>query len=56
VDTRVVPVVVACDGRRSLGEVLSQTPVPEGLDQSGFHSLCLAAIRGLVARGFLVAG
>jgi methylase of polypeptide subunit release factors len=56
VDPRVVPVAVGCDGRRPLAEVLADTPVPEGLDQAGFHSLCLAAIRDLIARGFLVSG
>jgi SAM-dependent methyltransferase len=54
VDARVVPVLVGCDGRRSLGEVLSQTPIPDGLDPSGFHSLALSTARDLIARGFLV--
>jgi methylase of polypeptide subunit release factors len=56
VDWRAVPVVVGCDGRRPLGEVLRGTPVPEGVDQAAFHTLCLTAVRDLVARGFLVAG
>ncbi len=40
VDARLVPLLVGCDGRRSLGEVLSQTPVPDGLDRSGFQQPC----------------
>jgi methylase of polypeptide subunit release factors len=56
VDYRIVPAVVGCDGRRRLADVLGETPIPEGLDQPAFHSLCLAAIRDLIARGFLVAG
>lgn len=54
VDPRVVPVLVACDGGRSLGEVLSQTPIPEGLDRPGYHSLALSTVRDLIARGYLV--
>ena len=54
VDPRVVPVLVGCDGKRSLGEVLSQAPLPEGLDRSGFHGLGLNTVRDLIARGFLV--
>jgi hypothetical protein len=56
VDYRVVPVLVGCDGRRRLADVLRETPIPEGFDQQGFHTLCLGAIRDLIARGFLVAG
>jgi methylase of polypeptide subunit release factors len=56
VDYRVVPVVAGCDGRRRLADVIRETPIPEGLDQPGFHSLCLGAVRDLIARGFLVAG
>jgi methylase of polypeptide subunit release factors len=54
-DARVVPILIGCDGRRSLGEVLSQTPVPDGLDRPGLHSLALSTVRDLIARGFLVA-
>ena len=53
VDPRVVPVVIACDGQRPLAEALTATPIPEGLDRSGFHSLCLATIKDLIARGYL---
>ncbi len=56
VDYRVVPVVVGCDGRRRLAEAIGATPIPEGLDQSEFHTLCLSAVRDLIARGYLVAG
>jgi hypothetical protein len=54
VDPRVVPLIIACDGRRSVGELLRETPVPEGLDQGEFHQLSLSTIRDLIARGYLV--
>jgi methylase of polypeptide subunit release factors len=55
-DWRVVPVIVDCDGRRPLGAVLREIAIPEGLDQPEFHTLCLTAVRDLIARGFLVPG
>jgi SAM-dependent methyltransferase len=54
VDPRVVSVLVGCNGQRPLSELIEESLVPEGLDQSGFHSLCLATVRELIARGFLV--
>jgi SAM-dependent methyltransferase len=54
VDPRVVPLLAGCDGERSLGEVLSQAPLPEGLARSDFHGLGLSTVRDLIARGFLV--
>jgi len=53
-DPRVVPAVVGCDGRRSLAQVLGETPVPAGVEQAEFRGLCLATIRELIARGLLV--
>lgn len=55
VDHRAVSVVVGCDGRRRLADVIRESPIPEGLDQAEFHSLCLAAVRDLIAQGLLVA-
>ena len=54
VDPRVVPLLVGCDGRRPLAAVLSATPVPDGLDRGEFQQLCLATVRDLIARGYLV--
>jgi methylase of polypeptide subunit release factors len=54
VDPQVVPLLVGCDGQRTLADVLATTPIPAGLDQSGFHSLCLGTVKDLIARGFLV--
>ena len=54
VDHRVVPLLAACNGQRPLGELIAGTPPPEGLDQSGFHSLCLETVRNLIATGYLV--
>jgi methylase of polypeptide subunit release factors len=56
VDHRAVPVVVGCDGRRRLADLIRASPIPEGLDQPEFHGLCLAAVRELIAQGLLVAG
>ena len=53
-DTRVIPVLVACVGKRRLGELIQECPAPENLDQGAFHKLCLDAARDLIARGFLV--
>ena len=47
-------VLVGCNGTRPLSQLIEETPVPEGLDHSGFHSLCLSTVRELIARGFLV--
>jgi len=54
VDPRMVPLVVACDGRRSLADLLGQGPMPEGLSQPQFHSLALNTVGDLIARGLLV--
>jgi SAM-dependent methyltransferase len=54
VDPRVVPVLIGCGGQRPLGEVLGETPVPEGLDHAGFHSLCLSTVKDLIARGYVL--
>ena len=54
VDPRAVPLLVGCDGRRPLAAVLGDTPLPEGLDQGEFQQLCLATVRDLIARGYLV--
>jgi SAM-dependent methyltransferase len=53
VDARVVPVLLGCDGHRSLGRVLGETPIPEGLDQTAFHTLCLSTFQELIAGGFV---
>ncbi|MEY2517132.1 MAG: hypothetical protein QOJ89_4490 [bacterium] len=54
IDARVLAVLLACDGRRSLGELLDEADVPEGIDRTAFQSLCIGAFRELVTRGFLV--
>jgi hypothetical protein len=54
VDGRVVPSLAGLDGRRPLAGLLDQMPVPEGLDRSSFHNLCLETVKDLIARGFLV--
>jgi methylase of polypeptide subunit release factors len=54
VDPRVVPLLVACDGRRSLSDLLAQSPTPEGLAQSQFNSLAINTAGDLIARGLLV--
>ena len=54
VDMRVVGMLLACDGKRPLSDVIAQTQPPEGLDRSGFHSLCLDTVRHLIATGYLV--
>jgi hypothetical protein len=33
---------------------MEQAPPPGGLDQRGFHSLCLATVRDLIATGYLL--
>lgn len=53
VDPRVVPVLVGCDGRRPLSDLIGESTVPEGLDRAGFHSLCINTAKDLIARGFL---
>lgn len=54
VDMRTFAVLAACNGTRPLKDVIERTAIPEGLDRRGFHSLCLAQVRDLLARGFLV--
>ncbi len=54
VDMRTFAVLAGCDGTQPLKDVLARTPIPEGLDRRGFHTLCLAQVRDLLARGFLV--
>lgn len=54
VDMRVVQVLLNCNGQQPLADLIGQTPPPEGLDQSGFHSLCLDTVRHLIATGYLV--
>jgi hypothetical protein len=54
VDPRVVPLIVGCDGRHPLATVLGGTPVPEDLEKAAFQQLCLATVRDLIARGYLV--
>jgi hypothetical protein len=54
VDGRVVPILAGLDGRRPLATLLGQMPVPEALDRSSFHNLCLETVKDLIARGFLV--
>jgi methylase of polypeptide subunit release factors len=53
-DPRVLPVMIGLDGKRSLGQVIEDTPIPGGFDQAGFHTLCLDTVRDLIARGFLL--
>ncbi|MEJ7786713.1 MAG: methyltransferase [Solirubrobacteraceae bacterium] len=53
-DPRVLPVLLGCDGRRTLGEVIEETAIPADLDRSGFHSLCLTSARHVISRGYLV--
>jgi methylase of polypeptide subunit release factors len=54
VDPRVLPVLLGCDGKRVLGQVIEGTLVPNELDRAEFHGLCLETVRDLIARGFLV--
>ncbi|MGI8730711.1 MAG: hypothetical protein ACR2LK_12120 [Solirubrobacteraceae bacterium] len=54
IDSRVLPVLLGCDGRRTLGQLIRAIEIPEGVDRAAFHSLCLTAIRDLIARGYLV--
>lgn len=54
VDPRVLALLVACDGRRTLGELIDETVVPDDLDRDAFHGLCLSAVRDLIARGYLL--
>jgi hypothetical protein len=54
VDPRVVPLINACDGRRTLGRLVSEIPAPQGLEQAQFQQVCLSAVRDLIARGYLV--
>jgi hypothetical protein len=49
-----VPLLLACDGRRSLADLLAQGHIPEGLTQPQFNSLALNTVGDLVARGLLV--
>lgn len=56
IDTRVLPVLLSCDGRRTLGELIEESARPDALDRGAFHSLCLDTARDLLARGYLVAG
>jgi SAM-dependent methyltransferase len=53
VDARALPVLLGCDGQRGLAQILGETPIPEGLDQAEFHTLCLSTVKELIARGFL---
>ncbi|MGI8729183.1 MAG: hypothetical protein ACR2LK_04225 [Solirubrobacteraceae bacterium] len=46
--------LLGCDGERSLGEVLAEAAVPDGLERHDFNRLCLDTIRQLITRGFLV--
>lgn len=54
IDPAVLPVLVACDGRKSFGEIIEGTPAPPGLDRAGFHALCLTTVRDLISRGLLL--
>jgi methylase of polypeptide subunit release factors len=53
-DPQLLPVLLGCNGERPLGQVIEATPVPNGFDRAGFHSLCLETVKELIARGFLV--
>lgn len=55
IDPSVLPVLLGCDGRRSLGELIEASAVPGGLERGAFHGLCLDTARDLIARGYLVA-
>lgn len=54
VDPRIVPLLMACDGRRSLADLLAQGPWPDGLSEPQFNSLALNTVGDLIARGLLV--
>jgi hypothetical protein len=54
VDPRVVPLIAAFDGRRTLAGLLREAPGAEGVEQREFEQLCLSTIRDLIARGYAV--
>ncbi|MBA3747749.1 MAG: hypothetical protein H0W96_09715 [Solirubrobacterales bacterium] len=54
-DPLVLELLVGCDGSRSLGEVIERAAIPGGFTRGEFHSLCLKAVKDLIARGYLVA-
>jgi methylase of polypeptide subunit release factors len=54
IDPRVLGLLQACDGERTLGELIGDAEVPDGVDRGAFQSLCIGAFRDLVARGCLV--
>lgn len=54
VDPRVLPVLFALDGQTPLGELVERAPVPDGLDATGFASLCTTTFTDLLERGFLL--
>jgi methylase of polypeptide subunit release factors len=54
VDPRALAVLFALDGQTPFSELVQATPVPDGLDETGYASLCAATFEELLERGFLV--
>jgi SAM-dependent methyltransferase len=54
IDLRLAGMVALCDGRRTLGEVLEKTAQTLGEDLQRITPNCLALMRQLIERGFLL--
>ncbi|MCH7527648.1 MAG: methyltransferase, partial [Planctomycetes bacterium] len=54
VDPLMAGLIVRCDGKRPLGELLSELPISQETDGGLIRSPLLAAIRRLIARGILL--
>ena len=54
IDLRLAGMVALCDGRHTLGEILEKTAQTLGEDLQRMTPNCLALMRQLIERGFLI--
>jgi methylase of polypeptide subunit release factors len=54
IDPQAVPVLLACDGVRTLRDLLRETTAPPDIEADQLQSTCLAMAKHLLARGLLL--
>ena len=54
VDARALEVLLECDGRRTLGDLVNETALRQGASAESVAALAEDAVRHLVERGFMV--
>jgi hypothetical protein len=55
IDQQVAAFLSQCNGKRTLGDLLAMLSPKEGVDPEQVRSGCLAVMRQLIRRGFVVA-